>query len=670
MPSSASDYRIFAPAVASHRESGSSTHSSVPGVHNRYTRPMARHTAAFLRSKPSFHLALVACLCLFVVPFAKAYSVQSHQQLVDLSWKQSMVPLLLARYPGLTEAELQEAHAYAYGGCAIQDLGYYPFGDEFFSNLLHYVRSGEFVQALLRDSQSADELAFSLGALSHYVGDSIGHSVATNFAVPVEFPKLGKQYGPWVTYDQDPHAHVQAEFAFDVNQISKNRFAPPDYLEAVGLQVPLPLLSRAFQETYGIPLHDVLGGSQHPNLFGYQTSVHHVLPRIAAAEALLHEKDMPSDTAGPEFDRMVHDLAQSGLDNGWNRYRSPAGIGTHVLAGLVYLTPKIGAPTMLAIKGPTVQTEQDYVTSLNRSIAAMHSIVADLHANSANASRDLPNRDLDTGREVQPGAYRLTDSTYQRLLARLTRGPTYPVPLGLRRNIEAFFSKPEAFGSHISAKQWQTIHEGLAQLQELPVPACEDGQQSPQSSPCSLVPSQVTNMFFDNWGGLLRVLIVGVCAYSALVLMLRVSGKRTLSKMNVFDLVVTVALGSTLASIVVSKGVALAEGLLAFAVLISLQFLVAWLSVRSKLISRLVKADPRMLFFEGQFMASAMRSERVTQVEVLAAIRAAGVAEVDHVGAVVLETDGSFTVLGRAGNQNLSSLRSVEGFPHDEPLQG
>ncbi len=574
-----------------------------------------------------------------------------------------MVPALQARYPGLTAAQLHEAHAYAYGGCAIQDLGYYPLGDQFFSDLLHYVRSGDFVRALIRDARSADELAFALGALSHYVGDSIGHSVATNFAVPVEFPNLRKEYGPWVTYDEDPHAHVQAEFAFDVNEISKHRFAPPDYLEAVGLQVPLPLLSRAFEETYGIPLHDILGGSQHPNLLGYQTSVHHILPRIAAAEALLHRTDLPPDTPGPELDRMVHDLAQSGLENGWDRYRSSPGVGTHLLAGLVQLTPKIGAPTMLAIKGPTIQTEQDYVRSLNQSIVEMRSILTGMQKGDTLTRQDLPNRDLDTGREVQPGSYRLTDSTYQQLLDRLTHQPTYPVSLGTRRSIQSFFADPSAFHGHISPKQLQEIHGKLVDLDTLPVPACDYEQQGPSGSLCSIPSSEVTNMFFDSWNGLLRVVIVGVAAYLALVLMLRLSGKRTLSKMNVFDLVVTVALGSTLASVVVSKGVALAEGLLAFAVLILLQFTVAWLAVRSEFVSKLVKADPRLLFFDGKFLQSAMRSERVTQSEILAAIRAGGQSDVGDVGAVVLETDGSFTVLSRDGSSNQSSLQSVKGKP-------
>lgn len=166
-------------------------------------------------------------------------------------------------------------------------------------------------------------------------------------------------------------------------------------------------------------------------------------------------------------------------------------------------------------------------------------------------------------------------------------------------------------------------------------------------------------MFFDSWHGLVRVLIVSVCAYAALVLMLRISGKRTLSKMNVFDLVVTVALGSTLASVVTSKDVALAEGLLAFVMLIGLQFLVAWLSVRSETVGKLVKADPRLLFLNGQYLSSAMHAERVTQVEVLAAIRAGNFSDIREVGAVVLETDGSFTVLKNTGSDALSTLQSV-----------
>ena len=171
--------------------------------------------------------------------------------------------------------------------------------------------------------------------------------------------------------------------------------------------------------------------------------------------------------------------------------------------------------------------------------------------------------------------------------------------------------------------------------------------------------TMIATMFFDGWPSLLRVLLVGISAYTALVLLLRLSGKRTLSKMNVFDLVVTVALGSTLASVITSKGVALAEGVLAFVMLISLQYVVAWLSVRSRTISKIVKADPRLLFYDGEYLQKNMKDERVTEVEVLAAIRASGKVDLNEVGAVVLETDGSFTVMQGSSLTGRSALANV-----------
>jgi len=168
-------------------------------------------------------------------------------------------------------------------------------------------------------------------------------------------------------------------------------------------------------------------------------------------------------------------------------------------------------------------------------------------------------------------------------------------------------------------------------------------------------------LFFDGWAGLGRVVLVGVPAYVALIFLLRISGKRTLSKMNAFDLVITVALGSTFATVLLSSSVALAEGVLAFALLVVLQFVVTWLSVRSKGVRNLVKAEPRLLFHDGAFLRGAMRSERVTEEEVLAAVRQQGIAEMGSVEAVVLETDGSLNVLGSGADGQASALSGVKG---------
>ena len=167
-------------------------------------------------------------------------------------------------------------------------------------------------------------------------------------------------------------------------------------------------------------------------------------------------------------------------------------------------------------------------------------------------------------------------------------------------------------------------------------------------------------MFFDSWAGLGRTLIVGVLAYASLVLLLRVSGKRTLSKMNAFDLVVTVALGSTLATILLSKDVSLTEGLLAFALLCGLQYLVAFLSVRSARWRELVKSEPALLLRRGDYLRQAMKRERVSEDEIRSAIRAAGHAGVDSIEAVVLETDGTFSVIAKA-EEGATALRDVRG---------
>jgi hypothetical protein len=366
-----------------------------------------------------------------------AYSVQTHEQLIDLTWTTSIEPLLQRRYPRLTKAQLDRAHAFAYGGSAIQDLGYYPFGNEFFSDLTHYVRSGDFVQALLRDASTADELAFAIGALSHYVGDTIGHAEATNPSVAEEFAGLRAKYGNSVTYDENPHAHVRAEFAFDINEIAKHRFAPSAYLRHVGLHVASPLLDRAFYETYGLDARQVLG-ARRPTVRGYRFAVRSLLPRIAYAEDLLHRRSFPPDARDPDFLLLEKELARTEFENGWDPYRRHPGIGTYTLAGLIWITPKVGALSMLAIRGPEPEAEGRYIASLNHAATSLRQLLGELDGVAA----ALPNRDLDTGAMVVPGGYRLTDLTYARLLQQITRNPSAPVPSGLKRDVLAFYADP------------------------------------------------------------------------------------------------------------------------------------------------------------------------------------------------------------------------------------
>ena len=181
------------------------------------------------------------------------YSMLTHEQIVDLAWSDQIEPLLKQRFPNATEEELKEAHAYAYGGCIIQDLGYYPFGNQDFSNLLHEVRSRDVVRAMLEDADDINGYAFALGALAHYTSDVYGHP-AVNRAVAMDYPKLQRKFGDNVTYEDNRRAHIRTEFGFDVVQVAKGRFASDSYHNFIRFKVDKPLLEQAFRETYGLDL--------------------------------------------------------------------------------------------------------------------------------------------------------------------------------------------------------------------------------------------------------------------------------------------------------------------------------------------------------------------------------------------------------------------------------
>src|SRR5271154_2518599 len=215
--------------------------------------------SSFLRITRIVLATTCALLLLFGgVTRSEAYAVLSHEAIIDAAWDTNLKPLLLKRFPNATPDELKVAHGYAYGGAIIQDMGYYPHGSKLVSDLTHYVRSGDFVIALLRDAQDLNGYAFGLGALAHYAADNDGHRLGTNLAVPELYPKLKRKFGNTVTYGDDPLAHVKTEFGFDVIEVAKQRYAPDSYHDFIGFQVSVLLLEQAFQETYGLSLKKVL----------------------------------------------------------------------------------------------------------------------------------------------------------------------------------------------------------------------------------------------------------------------------------------------------------------------------------------------------------------------------------------------------------------------------
>jgi hypothetical protein len=443
-------------------------------------------------------IVLFALLLFLCVQHAAAYSLLTHEQLIDLAWKDSIVPLLLSHYPNLSPAQLDEARAYAYGGCVIQDIGYYPFGDKSFSDLTHYVRSGDFVVNLFRNAQNADELAFAVGALSHYIGDAVGHPVATNRAVPVEFPKLAAKYGVSVNYAEGEHQHVQTEFAFDIDEIAHHRLAPLRFLRHIGLKVPVKQLALAYYQTYGLREDFTARRGRRVNVRGYRFAARTFIPRIAYAVTVLHRRREPQEPDTPECREMIAEAAAINQENNWDAYRGRAGFETYAIAGLIFILPKIGPLKMVAVKGPTTATEADYMHSLALSIAIFRRMLgrftppaagtaSDGHASPAalasivaaaspdellvasDPAHPLPNRDLDTGRLVQPGGYRLTDFTYALLLHRLVEDPTLSIPPQIKRDIQAYYANADApIATKKDPQKWAEVQAELNTLASMP----------------------------------------------------------------------------------------------------------------------------------------------------------------------------------------------------------
>jgi hypothetical protein len=417
-----------------------------------------------IRLRAAFALLLV--LGLSIQP-AAAYSVLTHEQIIDLAWKSGIVPVLLARYPHATPEQLKEAHSYAYGGCVIQDSGYYPFGHQLFSDLTHYVRTGDFVATLIRNAKNIDELAFALGALSHYEGDSIGHHDAINPSVAIEFPKLAQRYGPIVTYDESPHSHVRTEFAFDIDQLSKRRIAPSDYWKHIGFNVPIRLLEQSFYQTYGLRLNTMYL-NQRSAVITYRWSVRSFLPMVAYGEVVLHKKSFPPDSPGSEFALYKDRLQQADFNNGWEQYRKKAGIRSHLMAFLIFILPKVGPLADLAIRGPKPGTEERYVESVNRTVGNYDSLLGALAKNpyvSPRLTLHLANLDLDTGALAIPGTYPLMDKTYAELLHRIIRVKG-PIPTTIKNDIQAYYSNPNApITTKKNKRAWRRVQQELTVLE-------------------------------------------------------------------------------------------------------------------------------------------------------------------------------------------------------------
>ncbi|GAC1631372.1 MAG: hypothetical protein NVS9B14_03100 [Candidatus Acidiferrum sp.] len=386
----------------------------------------------------------------------------AHEAIIDSTWDANIKPNLLKRFPNATPDELREAHGYAYGGAIIQDLGYYPHGNVLFSDLTHYVRSGDFVLALLRDAQETNQLndyAFALGALAHYASDIAGHPIATNRAVPVLYPKLKTKFGDSVTYENDPLAHVKTEFGFDVLEIAKERYAPQSYHDFIGFAVAAPLLERAFLETYGVPLKSILPNEDEV-LNSYRRAVSKQIPKATRIAWTLKKDEIQKSVPGITRKKFLFNLSRASYEKTWGKNYQRPSFGEKFLAFLSRFLPKIGPLRVFQLRLPTAQTEKMFEESFNTTLIRYRALLS-----AEGAGRlALTNENFDTGGITGPGKYRMNDEAHAKLLNELSKLNFDGASPELHAEMLEFYSDPDApYATKRNPEAWAKVQSQLEQ---------------------------------------------------------------------------------------------------------------------------------------------------------------------------------------------------------------
>ena len=405
---------------------------------------------------PAVCLGLFFFLC---APLASAYSVLTHEAIIDSLWDTSIKALLLQRFPNATAEELTAAHAYAYGGSIIQDMGYYPFSSKFFSDLTHYVRSGDFILSLIRNSQDLNEYAFSLGALAHYAADNNGHRMATNLAVPLLYPKLRLKFGNLITYADDPFSHLKTEFGFDVFQAAKGRYAPDGYKGFIGFEVSKPVLERAFAETYGMKTEQVFANFDLA-VGSYRRTVSSILPAMTRVAWQIKKQEIRKEAPGITRKKFLYNISRSSYEKNWGTTYPKPGLRSRVLAAVFRIVPRVGPFKALAFKRLTPGTEKMFMASFNAAIDRYRELLAEVKADRL----ELPNENCDTGEPTEAGQYKLTDAAYAKLLDKLADHYADVSP-ELRADLLGFYHNLNApISTKTSDKEWAKLLKELDEL--------------------------------------------------------------------------------------------------------------------------------------------------------------------------------------------------------------
>src|SRR5215470_4724504 len=423
-------------------------------------------------SLPARALAVLLIVLLLSASAApvRGYSVLAHEAIIDAAWTDTIRPILQQRFPNATREELKKAHAYVYGGAIIQDLGYYPHGSHFFSDLTHYVRSGDFIEAMLRDSKDLNGYAFALGALSHYAADNDGHMIGTNPSVPILYPKLERKYGKLVTYEQDPLAHVKTEFGFDVLEVAKERYAPDSYHDFIGFEVDAPLLEQAFRETYGLDLKVALPDEEKA-LGSYRRAVSKLIPKATRIAWTLKSSEIQKDQPSMTKRKFLYNLSRASYEKNWGKQYQKPTLFERFIALLYRILPKFGPLRVLQLRTPTPVTENKFEDSFNHALDRYKSGLRQVRDGQ---SPDIPNDNFDTGKPDPPGVYFMNDDVHAQLVEELAKTNFKSMTPALRAELTQFYSDPNApYATKRKPKEWAKLQAALQILKSAPATPAE-----------------------------------------------------------------------------------------------------------------------------------------------------------------------------------------------------
>jgi len=409
-------------------------------------------------------VARLVLVLLLATSMSYGYSVLTHEAIVDSLWDASIQKMLLKRFPMATPEELEQAHAYVYGGCILQDMGYYPFSSRLFSDLTHYVRSGDFVIALIRESQDLNEYAFALGALAHYAADNSGHRLGTNLAVPILYPDLRRKFGKEVTYWDNPLAHIRTEFGFDVLQVAQGRYAPDRYRAFIGFQVSKPVLERAFLDTYGVELKDVFG-SLDLALGSFRYSVGSIIPGMTRVAWQLKRDQVVKEIPGMTKKKFLYNLSRSSYEKEWGTEYHKPGFRTRLVTWVLQMVPKSGPFKSLAFRAPTPEVEKMFMASFNATVDSYRTLLANVDA----GRMELPNENIDVGQLTPAGKYAGTDQAYDKLLGKLADHKFTGISPELRANVLDYYKDrkpPVSPPTKKASAEWAKLIGQVQQLEQ------------------------------------------------------------------------------------------------------------------------------------------------------------------------------------------------------------